>query len=325
MREIVVRLVISYLIGVVIGIALLLLTSCGKTDEKKPVYAEPSLVEKFKVKYDNYLEWSKALQDEHGFVESGECDSLLHTSLYSIANPNVNIEAAQESRGVWLRRPVDKPCYANGQDLGASSTISRDMLVGLYWHIWYYKRLDLAEGLWAYGSDHTWKMGEGAASKVLLTPNMIFSLSRIIGDLGGGDHWVSIVPQWLFPTGGYAAHLDVLSVLLEGRVEGEIPDKHMQLLKGHNNDWGGVNALYSYAAHKYVDGNYTEALSTLLDEKWFPNDRLPNGSDRYTTNVWSESPGSNGLQGYPDQTSRLHSGSDLLFVGKLILEEMGLL
>ena len=71
------------------------------------------------------------------------CDALLFASLLQVGlgEPG-RIEDAQGAPGQWFRLPDASHC---------SSDISRDMFMGLFVYIWEFKRLDLAEKIWAYG------------------------------------------------------------------------------------------------------------------------------------------------------------------------------
>jgi hypothetical protein len=300
--------------------------ACGKNKPSKPHPIEPTLLEQFEDKYYDYLLWSRAKQDQYGFIHTDECDALLYTGLYSITGEPVEIEAARDELGRWHRRPIENPCYVDGQDLGSKSTISRDMFTGLFWHIVWYKRLDLAEQIWRYGRDNGWKMGSGDITRIYLTPGRITQLANIIRHLGGPERWITYLPHVMFDeVDGFRAHLNVLNVLLSGVMDGHITDKEQELITSHHFDWdNGNNALFNYAFQKWVgNGDYTHSIQLLMNETWFPRGHLPTGCQRYGANVWSERPGDHGLRGFSDQCKRVHAGLDLLFTGTLILKDLG--
>jgi hypothetical protein len=104
------------------------------------------LEEKYKI-YKSLLK-----QDQYGFIESDECDSLLFTGLVGcLPSITVNIDSAfDKTTGMWHRRPTSTPCFPNG----SKSTISRDMLLGLACYAYHNKRLDISEQVIKYSLSH---------------------------------------------------------------------------------------------------------------------------------------------------------------------------
>jgi len=247
---------------------------------------------------------------------SDACDALLFTALTQVGlgEPG-DLEAAESELGHWHRLPG--PEYA----VKCSSDISRDMLMGLFVWIWEFKRLDVAENLWAYGSENNWKMGEerNAAEhfdRVYLRPGTVGLLAELIYKLGGENHWerslLTVNPLSSAP--GFQSHLTLLNLHLLGEMHGGLTASELGTLTDilqHMSQNPLAHALY----HRYTDGEQSRATELLLGT--WPADRLATGRD------WSEewrtqrSDGDSGFQ--PGDSDEPHSGGDLLFVARVIL------
>ena len=77
------------------------------------------------------------------------------------------------------------------------------------------------------------------------------------------------------------------------------------------------NALFSYVLHKYSDGDFSAAITTLMDEKLFPANRLPCAKDRKEQYLWQRELGSD-WQPNPGSSEEF-PGCDFLFLANLIL------
>ncbi len=304
------------------------------TGPKKPK-AKQSIVELAQARLATYKQLLPLVKDDYGFVESDKCDSLLFTGLLRAVYPDdSNMKAAQGKPGEWFRRPLvngHDTCYADGN---SGSTISRDMLMGLFWYIWRNKRLDMAQDLWNYGKAHNWIMGSGEISRTLMTPGLKATLAEIIYQLGGDNHIISrSVPQaYSLSSTGFPVHLDMLHIGIRAELTGTIDDlvvigtpEPIEVLT-HHYKRSPNNAMISYLYHKYVDGNYTKALSLALNPSWFPADRLPNRGDRKEPFLWQRDYGPDYLPDpNPATHSHEHSGADYIFVVSLILQELNAL
>jgi len=266
-----------------------------------------------------YSELSKAHQDGYGFIDTKHCDSLLWTGLIGSVMPDpINITAARKPNGAWCRRPLVNgvdTCY----DLNNSkSSISRDMLLGLMWYIWRNKRLDLANDLWKYGSSNFWVMGKGTLASTYFSLNNRNILANIIYALGGKNHFIyRKFPLFIGFNFGYKAHLDILTLLLSAEILGKVD---YSCIIEHHFKRNPNNALFSYAYAKFISGDYTPCINSLLNEKWFPNDRLPTSKDRYESWLWQRDIGDDWNPGNSKYTTK-HHGCDFLFIAKLLIEE----
>lgn len=265
-------------------------------------------------KRDKYLDLSHTVQDAHGFVETVECDSLIFTGLYGAFGLIVDITAACSPSGQWFRKPGDDGCCWRPEDTFNGSTISRDMFTGLLWYIWKRKRLDLAEELYQYGQKNYWIMGQGDPGRLYFVPGLQAALAEIIYKLGGKNRWVARRMPQIWPTNllGYEAHLELLSIAILGSMNGSIDGFMLTAVKAMY-ERNPQNPLTCALLHKYTDGDQTETYDILMNEQYYPKDRLPTESDRSAR--WLPERESIGTTDYqPGTGSRVWSGGDLVFV-----------
>lgn len=279
----------------------LFLLGCG-SEAKVPAAVQDTDLERL---ISVYFHDISQVQDEHGFIYTDECDSLLFTALAGTVLDTVDIRAARESNGRWHRRPT-KDCYPDH----SKSTISRDMLLGVMWYAYAHDDLELVENMWAYGSQRSWIMGDGLRSRVQLTPGLVATLAQLIKYLGGADHVERHIPTigWA-RVGDFEAHLQVLHILLRLRVYGNIDVQAEQRLQEHA-ERQPSNALFRYAA-----GDVSEAASLLKAQ--FPMDRLPTSEDHCARWLYERDEGDDWK---PCSKGEKHSGGEVLFVGALLLK-----
>jgi hypothetical protein len=290
-----------------------------------PKKTDPALRQALTKKHRDYALLMQDTYDENGFVLTHECDSLLFSALVG-CDPLVpiNIEAARNKDGLWSRRPVDSQGCDTCYPKHSKSTISRDMFTGLFWYIWRHKRLDLAEQLYAQGEARDWIMGQGDPGRIVLSPNLRAILAEIIYQLGGKNRpLVRAIPNVFGKDTGYAAHLDVLVAGLMAELQGGATQQVLDLLE-HHALRQPKNALYTLMYHRYVTPNQNTATKLLLDETYFPDDRLPERGDRKEAWLWQRDASDTGWR--PDPKAHrhkhpVHPGADLVFAAFLILED----
>jgi len=285
-------------------------------------------------KYTLYNVLIKNKQDKDGFIESHECDSLLFSGLVGcIPGIEINIKAALDQRGRWHRRPISlAPChdcsntptffqrlryvYDYWKNYGinkeqmqklfevGSSSISRDMLIGLAWYAYYKKRLDISESVINYAMSNYFIMGSGTPTKTLMTPGLLSTFAWISYRLGGPSRrLIRYIPLLESENvKGFQAHLSVLHILLRNKLTGKTSNS--KLLTKHASNQPN-NALFQYAA-----GNKSTAKDLLNNKKWWPEDRLPRVSDRAEQWLFQRDFGSDWE---PEESSKQHSGADFLF------------
>ena len=293
------------------------LFSIFASEKEKILKVDSNLLGNLKNKITIYLDLYKSKTDSNGFIDTLHCDSLLWTSLLgSVLPEGINILAARKCDKSWVRRPlVDgiDTCYGQGN---SSSSISRDMLLGLMWYIWRNKHLDLATDLWEFGSKNNWIMGEGNLGATLFSFNNRNTLAHLIYKLGGKNHsFYKSLPLILGFNVGYAAHLDILTLLLRAELIGKI--EYPNLIKYHF-ERSPNNALFSYAHAKYIDGDLNPCVKSLLNPDWFPSYRLPTNRDRDESWLWQRDYGDDWMPSMFNNIVEFH-GCDFLFISLNIL------
>ncbi len=315
--------IFNFLSRLLLPISFLLLLSCGRIQEEKHQnLLSPDISAALRAKLNLYLTLSSKHQDTHGFVMSDECDSLLFSSLYATANPLVRITDARDVKGAWHRRP-QMDCYP----AHSPSTISQDMILGLL--IYLHKLSDrdyglaarLTSDLYKYGIKHSFVMGKGDPARTYLRPPLQATLAELLYHLTGYNDVVTRnIPQ-LWPTKNtdYELHLEILHIYLRGSIQCKIDT---QMLKALNNAVARSpeNAFFQYVLHKFTDKDQTKAASLLLDQKRFPNTSLPTNRQRDTEYLWQRDPNQD-WRPNTEAPLKEYSGSDLIFVANLILEE----
>jgi len=192
--------------------------------------------------------------------------------MVSAGGAEVEVEAAEESSGRWNRRPTSYPeCWASGE---SRSTISRDMLLGVYWHAWTHRDLALLERLWDYGYAHAWKMGDGrlAGADTVMNTAMISTLAEMIYKLGGKNHFISrqLGAKWgvaVQEGQEFRNRLTALHLGLRREVFGHLSQSSERILEQLVVRWPD-NPLFLWAHRQYV------AAARELEKGY---DRVPSG------------------------------------------------
>jgi hypothetical protein len=272
-----------------------------------------------KAKVFEYAKMIRDHQDEHGFILTDRCDSLLFSALIGCNSlVRVNIDAAMGFEGEWYRRPLYNAqgelwaypeCYACGE---SKSTISRDMLLGLAWYAYYNKRLDISEGIIKYAFRHGMVMGKGVLSRTLMTPSLLATFAWVSYRLGGPSRsWLRWIPaDFGAKVTDYQAHLQCLHILLRKKLGYKLNPLESSTLSrlASENPW---NVLFQVA-----DGRVDDTIELLECENWWPNDRLPTTADRKGGWLPERDWGDNYKPS--DGEPRVHTGGDFLFVAWLL-------
>ena len=193
--------------------------ACGK-----PQKGSPSLRDKLAGQYANKLEELRDLSREHiaGWPSDHDCDSSLWAGVARAAGAEwVEVDAGVRPDGRTTRRPL-RDCVI--PDESATST-SNDMITGLLLGLLASKDETTVHKMYRYGEDHNWIMGypETYISRVLLRPNGITLMARILHHLSGGgrDYIIRHAPMVYGPTDGdYESHLALLSRYMEQELGG---------------------------------------------------------------------------------------------------------
>ena len=282
----------------------LILASCSKVSKEETQTPLEKLARQ-------YTELLPSVQDEHGFIETEACDSLLFSGLIGAAGIRVNLTAAEISPGEWARRS-SKDCYDEG--LSRSRT-SRDMLLGVMYYAWYNKDLNMLERLFQYGKDNNWVMGyyrpgdTKAYGTMLFNPNYISLLARLIHGLGGADSAARYTPIVLTRScQGFECHLSTLFILLLGEVSG-LKSSDVDILE-KNSIQNPNNILHAAAANLYGRSR------PILVNEWYPYSRLPSNIERCEPWAIQRSDLDTGLT--PCNQTKTHSGGEVIFVNWLL-------
>lgn len=263
-----------------------------------------------------------------GWTDTAECDALEFNSLRAASGVAVNPGEAEDpgTPGRWYRRPVGIPeCYATGASF---STISRDMLLGVYWWAWSTGNTQVIHDLWEYGATHNWVMGSGRlqGADTLLNPNMIALLGRLCvktgADCSGNpQQWAEVPLVYTGGSTGFTRHLETLQILLLGEMDGKLPEYLVEVVRGHALQQPD-NPLFAVGLVLYDRLDPTEVDRRL--QSW-PSDRLPTNEDWCSSwRTESEAPGPvepNGSRGWnacPGGETVVHSGGEVLFLRRLL-------
>ena len=216
---------------------LLALFGCAQEKNKPSEPVEGDKASELRELHAKRIAEADALSDnEWHWLTPDDCDGMLWSAKAAAGGQQgVNLAGAEyEDAGRFGRRPPPD-CWADGQDNGSKSTWSRDMGLGLIYAAVRTKDLALLERHAAYGVKNKWKMGEPEADgRVFYTPAMIGLLYQAIHFLGGEDNPARQVPDvYISGLDDFQAHLQVLSILLRGEIEGGIRDVMLDRLREH--------------------------------------------------------------------------------------------
>jgi len=240
---------------------LIFIISCGTLiPEGKPKVDYTSILQ---TRYDSYVDRIDSFRDIDGFVDVGHCDSLLFSGLLGTAL-SVNLEAAEERDGRWLRRPVAYPeCYENGK---SRSTISRDGLMGVMHWAYSNKRVDVLERIWEYGEARDWFMGDGRLKGADTYFNVQYRglLAHLLYALGGSEHpYYMALAGVGSPCETYTCHLQVLYLDLLGQAKGGLSQSQVDTLVTTSEKYPD-NPYFKYMAAKYTNGDIAPVVDMLL-------------------------------------------------------------
>ena len=255
---------------------------------------------------------SKAEQYKQWWHPETSCDALLFNSLSVVGGASHDLLQYRNESDRWFRTPT-KDCYPER----SKSSISRDMFLGVMWWAWVNQDLDTLERIYQYGAANTWVMGEGVPSRTVMTPVLVGTLSKAICKLGGTCRAVRHTPAaWGAVFEGFQRHLQLLHILLRADIDGGLttPDRNAILGMWQNHS---RNPLVAYAYGRWVTGNLNPAAELLLNEDWYPKDRLPASRDRCSPWLPERDPATDNYLPCPDK-GHTHSGGDLMFVWALM-------
>ena len=297
-------------------------------------------LDELRAKRDLYLKLGQDVYAPLKFMHS-RCDGLLFTALWQVSggNADMTVFESKSEPGRWYRNP-EQDCFlpnaaADKRDNGSKTTISKDMYIGLLHFLVANKNPAPAKRALKYAVQNNWKVGQGIdpiteLSTVYLTPQIYLLLRDLVAKLENQkpdfkDHLAEDDSARRLANTGFQAHLDVLYVLLSGKVYGQISPYQLNLLKTQA-EREPNNALYQAAYHLYHDGQQSVATDLLLDANRFPAEQLPNNHDQHCTEyLYQRDEVKNGSTSNdwlpcPDETKSTHSGTDFTFAAHIILD-----
>jgi hypothetical protein len=258
--------------------------SCGYFASRKPSDPKPNRNAEFRAAYDDLL----ATTDfgETGWPSVDDCDGLLWAGIASAGGVSVDLTLSEYEAGEWHRRPP--PACWDGEDNGARSTISNDMIIGLLWGLWRARDLTNLTEFADYAIEHDYVIGEpfpAMASRVVLKPNQMSLLGRAIyaASYGATDYAMRRLPPFYAPAGeDYERHIQALGIALTGEINEALADRSLDatydgvalltlpeaLLTRLDAliDAEPTNPLY-HAIRGIYTGDFSTAISLWLDPK----------------------------------------------------------
>lgn len=287
-----------------------LLGGCGRFDRKNKADDEPLMRDDaLDAKAQLYRDLQPTVADADGFTDTDTCDSIHWAALRRAAGvPGINLRAAMDPERRLHRRPLG---YAECFPDHSKSTVSGDVM--LYWALaaFVHKDRDALQDVFSYGKEHGFVMGEGSAFDTFMRPDLQGLYARAIKRLGGPNFGEQIYPDPQDAPSGFAAQLQVVSILAEGAVDRDaISDAYRSRLRAQAERQPN-NALFACAALRYGIGDVEHARALLSDERYWPATRLPTSADRCESWLTQRDEGKD-WEPCPDE-GRTHSGGDFLF------------
>lgn len=240
----------------------LIVVSCGKNKSKIDPLNSFQRIEKRNKFYLKNVDWKKVFKHR--------CDKWTFYNLAAAYGGPKDIYKFEWSPGEWHRDINGRPCYKNGEDLGAKSETTADGFLTLVQALYYMndKRSKKAlNDLINYGEQHNWSMGEGpiGITNISHFKHIFYSLKNRfqIGLAAGGD-----IPK------GFRGHLILFYIWNKYLTEGYINDLEKRALN-YLVDGNPNNPLYQCMWHKFTDGNQSHTIFLMENNKNFPDYQIP--------------------------------------------------
>ncbi len=247
-----------------------LLAGCARLGLNRPV--EPKAVDQVVELQDAYdarlARFAAVTEPRQGWPTETDCDATLWAGEACAGGAMVAIARAEYSPGEIHRRP-DNACWTEADgDVGARSTVSRDMLSGYMACLWATKNLPALERLADFADANGTVMGEPSTqASVYLMPNLTGLLGRMLFALSDGadDRWYRHL-GYDYPDVGadYEEHLQVVGLYLQGDLAGGLTDQGLArlavLAQSRPEDY-----LFQ-AVHGVYSGDLAPATALLLSD-----------------------------------------------------------
>lgn len=255
-----------------------------------------------------------------------KCDGLIFSALRNIAcGPDIPIETYEDSvePGKWYRDP-DHNCFSTTLgDQGSDSTISKDQLLGLIAYAISTKSESSKNILGRtidYGKSRDWIIGEAKdnvtlLSKCFVTPGLQSLLKDAFNFQGGSLTDVSSDDSLPGLSTGFRAHLDSISIMIRGKINGKISTLDLVTIKEQVKRQPN-NALFQAIKARWDDGDMSKATELLLDTNHWPEKSLPTSFNHNSRYLYQrdETPEDWG----PSTHYEVFDGTDLVFTAAII-------
>lgn len=272
-----------------------------------------------KRKKELYLNYVAPMKDLNGWLPF-YCDALLFNSLYAVSGGSPKIDFARNSFGKWYRS-AEKNCYPEL----SKSEISKDMFVGLLLYLYKNNRLQDLILIQRYGVNNNWIMGKGPLTRTVLMPDQRINLANAIAKLSGKQHPDSKLPSGFgIPCEDYGCHLRALDIYLYHLTTSSISKLALQDLKymiARSPENALFRAIYSF----YDPSQVNHALDLLLDNKRFPDTRLPSNKEHCTHYIYQRDQFKNKVPNkdwLPCDTEKKHTGLSFLLSATILIERI---
>jgi hypothetical protein len=252
--------------------------SCAKKPDPLPEPKDNARIAILRGKYEAKLNQAKEAFDKTtGWPEINDCDALLWAGLARAGGlESVKLDYGEyDSAGELQRRPYE-PCWKNGVDQGAKSTVSRDMVIGYLWGRWVEKNTDAVQRFADRSASKNWVIGEPYPERigeVLLTNNLIGLLGRMTCEMNKKcPEWRKLGPVNSKSGDDYVQHLTVLYVLLDAKVWNGLGVKrglsdNLDILQWHA-ERKPKDALFQATYHAFKDGDFNSSLDLILSDAY---------------------------------------------------------
>lgn len=276
-------------------------------------------------KFDFYLKESDKTLRPNGWLPDTKCDGLLFNSLYAIIGGRSNPNLAESLRypGKFYRSP-EHDCFKKGL---SRSECSRDMYLGYMLYLVFTDQSEPIERIISWGEknsnkyldEYLWIMCHGQPGAIEFRPNTIETAKLLLLYFNNARLNYKFDLQLSNRCQGYECHISAIHVWIRGSIRGYLVKKEYSFIESnaaryHQNAF--FQALYARYSGKSQAIKRIESM--LLNEKYFPNDRLPSSSDRCGFYLWERDPSGDSWKPCPNQ-GKIHSGLDFLLASAIYL------
>jgi hypothetical protein len=205
-----------------------LLLSCGLNDGKVKKTKDKIDISELERYQEKRVLMARDFADENGWITPDDCDGMIWSGkVLAVLNPGFgDIRAAEydDEKGKFSRRPKPYCWTKDGGDQGSKTTWSKDMAIGgLIPYVLLQNDRSILSDHMSYGERKGWQMGEPLADgRAIYTPSLVGMLHRLAKKMGlkHDNFYVQVGHIWNSGLVDYKAHLQVMSIWIEGEIAG---------------------------------------------------------------------------------------------------------